>query len=88
MTQQQPSQEPMSPLARAEQAARQCDLMLAVGTTLAVYPIADVVPVAKRSGASVIIVNGEPTAMDGLADVVVRASIGEVLPAIVGLDID
>lgn len=78
----------MEDLARAEQAARQCDLMLAVGTTLAVYPIADVVPVAKRSGASVIIVNGEPTAMDGLADVVVRASIGEVLPAIVGLDID
>lgn len=78
----------MEDLARAEQAARQCDLMLAVGTTLAVYPIADVVPVAKRSGASVIIVNGEPTAMDGLADVVVRASIGEVLPVIVGLDVD
>ncbi|MEZ5235313.1 MAG: Sir2 family NAD-dependent protein deacetylase [Acidimicrobiales bacterium] len=54
----------MQDLARAEQAARACDLMLAIGTTLAVYPIADVVPVAKRAGASVVIINGEPTAMD------------------------
>lgn len=70
-------------LVRAEQAARSCDLLLAVGTTLAVYPIADVVPVAVASGASVVIVNGEPTAMDDLADVVVRGSISEVLPAVV-----
>jgi NAD-dependent deacetylase len=72
-----------SDLVRAESAARACDLLLAVGTTLTVYPIADVVPVAVASGANVVIVNGEPTAMDDLADVVVRGSISEVLPAMV-----
>jgi NAD-dependent deacetylase len=69
-------------LQRAQAAAEACDLLLAVGTTLAVYPIANVVPVAKRAGASVIIVNGSPTEMDGLADVVVRGSISEVLPRV------
>ncbi len=60
-----------------------CDLLLAVGTSLAVFPIAGVVPIAVRAGARVIIVNGEATEMDHLADVVVRASISEALPAIV-----
>ncbi|MGE4164269.1 MAG: NAD-dependent deacetylase [Vicinamibacterales bacterium] len=77
----------MQDLARAEQAARACDLMLAIGTTLAVYPIADVVPVAKRAGASVVIINGEPTAMDFMADVMLQASIADVLPAVLGVDI-
>lgn len=70
-------------LLRAEQAARSCDLLLAVGTTLAVYPIAQVVPVAASAGARIVIVNGEPTAMDDLADVVIHGSISEVLPAMV-----
>jgi NAD-dependent deacetylase len=78
----------MADLHRAEQAALQCDLMLAIGTTLAVYPIAEVVPVAKRSGAGIVIINGEPTAMDQLADVVLQASIAEVLPAVVGVPVD
>ena len=72
-----------SDLMRAEAAARSCDLLLTVGTTLTVYPIADVVPVAVSHGAEVVIVNGEPTAMDDLADVVVRGSISEVLPSLV-----
>jgi NAD-dependent deacetylase len=71
-------------LARAEVAAEACDLLLAVGTTLSVYPAAGMVPLAKRSGARVVIVNGEPTEMDGLADAVLRAPIAEVLPALVG----
>ena len=71
-------------LARSERAALECDLMLAIGTTLGVYPIANVVPVAKQSGAKVIIVNGEPTEMDFLADAVLRGSISEVLPEILG----
>jgi NAD-dependent deacetylase len=70
-------------LARAERAARECDLLLAIGSTLAVYPICDVVPIAKRLGARVVIVNAEPTQFDDLADVVVRGSISEVLPEIV-----
>lgn len=70
-------------LERAGQAARSCDLLLAVGSTLAVFPIADVVPVAVSRGAQVAIVNGSPTAMDDLADAVVMGSISEVLTALV-----
>jgi NAD-dependent deacetylase len=70
-------------LLRAQLAAAECDLMLAVGSTLSVYPIAGVVPVAKRAGARVVIVNAEPTEMDALADVVVRGSISDLLPRLV-----
>ncbi len=70
-------------LFRAEEAAAACDLLLAVGSTLAVFPAAGLVPVAVRHGAVVIIVNGEPTEMDALADVVLRDPIGECLPALV-----
>src|SRR3989441_331543 len=71
-------------LARTERAARNCDLMLAVGTKLSVWPIAGVVPVAKDAGARVVIVNAEPTEMDELADAVLRGSISELLPQVVG----
>lgn len=67
-------------LSRAQRAAESCDLMLAIGTTLAVYPIAAMVPIAKESGARVVIVNGEATEMDELADAVLRGSISEILP--------
>jgi len=69
---------------RAEEAARACDLLLAVGSTLGVYPVAAMVPVAVHHGAALVVVNGSPTEMDHLADVVVRGSISEVLPRIVG----
>jgi NAD-dependent deacetylase len=71
-------------LARSEVAASSCDLILAIGTTLGVYPIAGVVPTAKQSGAKVVILNAEPTEMDFLADAVLRGSISELLPRIVG----
>ena len=67
---------------RAMTAAGEADLLLAVGTTLQVYPVADVVTVAKRAGARVVIMNNQPTPMDSLADALMRGSIGEVLPAI------
>ena len=73
-------------LLRAERAAHECDLMLAVGTKLSVYPVAGVVPVAKRAGARVVILNAEPTEMDELADVVLRGSISEILPRLVMAD--
>jgi len=73
-------------LLRAEAAARDCELMLAVGTTLSVYPIAGVVPVAKESGARLVIVNAEPTEMDEIADAVLRGPISEILPRLVDLD--
>jgi len=71
-------------LGRAERAARDCDLLLAIGSTLSVYPICDVVPIAKRLGASLVIVNAEPTQFDDLADALVRDSISHALPAIIG----
>jgi NAD-dependent deacetylase len=67
----------------ASSAARRADLLLAVGSTLAVYPVADVVPVARTSGARIVIVNGSETAMDHLADVVLRGSISDLLPRLV-----
>jgi NAD-dependent deacetylase len=68
---------------RAEEAALEADLMLAVGSTLQVHPVAGVVPLAKRAGARVVIVNNEPTPYDGIADAVIREPIGVVLPAFV-----
>jgi len=70
-------------LRRAGDAAQRCDLMLAIGTKLSVYPIAGVVPVAKEAGARVVIVNAEPTEMDALADAVLRGSISALLPRLV-----
>lgn len=69
---------------RAMMVSREADLLIAVGSTLQVYPVAGAVPLAKRAGARVIIVNAEPTAMDELADAVLRGPIGEILPAIAG----
>ena len=68
----------------AAAAARRADLLLAVGSTLAVYPVADVVPTARMSGSRIVIVNGGETAMDHLADVVLRGSISDLLPRVVG----
>jgi NAD-dependent deacetylase len=70
-------------LARAQQAARRADLLLAVGTKLSVWPIAGVVPLAQEGGARVVILNAEPTEMDQLADAVLRGSISELLPRLV-----
>ncbi|HMK98930.1 MAG TPA: NAD-dependent deacetylase, partial [Acidimicrobiales bacterium] len=70
-------------LERSEAAARRCDLVLAVGSTLGVYPAAGLVPLASRGGAPVVIVNGDPTELDFLAEAVVRGRIGEVLPDLV-----
>lgn len=71
-------------LRRAEMASQDCDLFLAVGSSLAVYPIAHTVRIALRAGARLVIVNGEPTPFDDDADVVVHASISQVLPRICG----
>lgn len=67
---------------RAMAVSEQCDLLLAVGSTLSVYPVAACVPLASRSQARVVIVNGAPTEMDGIADVVLRGPISRLLPAL------
>jgi NAD-dependent deacetylase len=63
--------------------AEQADVLLTVGSSLQVYPAADLPAVAVRAGAQVAIVNDEPTPLDPLATVVVRGRAGEVLPAAV-----
>lgn len=68
---------------RAMHAAEEADLLLAIGTTLNVYPVAGAVPVAKSAGARIVILNAQPTPMDDLADVVLRGAIGEILPDLV-----
>jgi NAD-dependent deacetylase len=68
----------------AAQAAADCDVLLAVGTSLGVHPAAGLVEVAAAHGARVVIVNAEPTPYDGLADLVVREPISEALPGLPG----
>ncbi|SNS21695.1 NAD-dependent deacetylase [Geodermatophilus pulveris] len=64
----------------AAEAATDCDVLLAVGTSLTVHPAAGLVDLAARSGARVVVVNAEPTPYDPLADLVVREPIGTSLP--------
>lgn len=70
-------------LRRAEEASADCDVFLAVGTTLGVHPAAGLAPMAKRLGAALVIVNAQATPYDDVADAVVRGSISEVLPQLV-----
>ena len=67
----------------AMRAADECDVLLAAGSTLSVFPAANVVPRAKAHGARVVIVNGEPTAMDRFADAVLIGPLGDLLPALI-----
>jgi NAD-dependent deacetylase len=71
-------------LERADLAARDCDLMVAIGTTLTVYPVAGLVPIAHAHSAPVVIINNEPTPMDHLAEVVLRRDISSTLSSLVG----
>jgi len=71
---------------RAFEAAAACDVLVAVGSTLGVYPAAGCVPEAKRNGARIVILNAEPTEMDFLADDVVRGSISALLPQMLGVE--
>jgi NAD-dependent deacetylase len=71
-------------LERAMRAAREADLLLAVGTSLQVHPAAALVPMARESGAAVVICNAQPTPFDDIADAVVHTPIGEALPRICG----
>lgn len=71
-------------LARAELAAREADLLVVVGTSLTVYPVAGMVDIALDRGHPVVIVNAEPTGHDPAAAAVLRGSASEVLPALFG----
>ena len=68
---------------RALQVSEESDVLLAVGSTLSVFPAANCVPRAKANGATVIIVNGDETGMDRYGDHLLIGQIGEILPALV-----
>jgi len=76
---------PQAPMQDALALARAADVLLIVGSSLVVYPAADIPAVGIRAGARSIIVNAEPTPLDRLADVVIHGRAGDVLPEIVDL---
>ncbi len=73
---------PVAELARATQESEACDLFLAMGSSLVVYPAAGLPVLAKRNGAKLVIVNREPTDMDEIADLVLHEEIGPLMRAV------
>ena len=69
---------------RATELTQQCDLFLAIGTSLVVWPAAGFPGLAKRCGARLVIINRQATDQDDLADLVLRYDIGETLGSFVG----
>ena len=73
-------------LAEAERETLACDLCLVAGSSLVVYPAAGFPALAKRRGAKLVIVNRDPTDLDGVADLVLHSEIGPTLGAAVGVE--
>jgi NAD-dependent deacetylase len=72
---------PAEPMARAEAATLDCDAFLVLGSSLVVHPAAGFPQLAKRNGATLAIVNREPTDLDGVADLVLHDEIGPAMTA-------
>jgi NAD-dependent deacetylase len=70
---------PQAQMRRAHELALEADLFLVLGSSLVVFPAATLPLIAKRNGAKLVIVNREPTELDPVADLVVRAEIGPAL---------
>ena len=66
-------------LGEAEEEVRQADLLLCLGSSLAVFPVAGLVPLAKRNGARVVILNREATGMDDEADALLRGELEDLV---------
>jgi NAD-dependent deacetylase len=77
---------PQQPMELAEKACRACDLFVAVGSSLQVYPAANFPVFAKQQGAKLVILNRDPTDLDPYADLVLNREIGPTLGAAVGLN--
>jgi NAD-dependent deacetylase len=69
---------------RAAELARQCDLFIAIGSSLVVWPAAGFPLMAKQAGAQLVIINQEPTDQDDVADLVIQQDIGEILGPVTG----
>lgn len=70
-------------LTAAQIAAVRSDVFMALGTSLGVFPVAELPELALRGGARLIVANAEPTPYDDRADAVLRTPLGELLPALV-----
>ena len=77
---------PVDAMRRAETETLAADLFIVAGSSLVVYPAAGFPELAKHNGASLVIINREPTGLDPIADLVLNRSIGETLGAAVGVD--
>lgn len=73
---------PQEAMMRAQGLALECDLFLVVGSSLVVFPAATLPVIAKRQGAKLVILNREPTELDPIADLVIRAESGQALAPI------
>ncbi len=76
---------PVAAVERAQDETLACDLFLVLGSSLVVYPAADIPVLAKRNGAKLAIVNREPTSLDEIADLVLNDEIGPTLSQVVPL---
>ena len=76
---------PLRAVQRAEQEALACDLFVVLGSSLVVFPAANLPRIAKANGARLVIVNREATDQDDLADLVIHAEIGPTIGAVVGV---
>jgi NAD-dependent deacetylase len=76
---------PFEPMRRAQAETKDCDLFLAIGSSLVVYPAAGFPAVAKQNGARLVILNREPTDLDYLADLVLNLEIGPTLGEVTGV---
>ena len=77
---------PEEEMLRAQEATLACDLFIAIGSSLQVYPAAGFPVVAKRNGAQLVILNREPTELDRIADLVINDEIGPTLAPIAMLN--
>jgi NAD-dependent deacetylase len=75
---------PETEMMRATELAQHCDLFIAIGSSLVVWPAAGFPMMAKRCGAKLVIINREPTEQDEIADLVIPFDIGETLGPFVG----
>jgi NAD-dependent deacetylase len=74
---------PETAMRRAEELTQSCDLFLAIGSSLVVWPAAGFPLMAKKNGARLAIINREPTDFDSFADLVIRDDIGTVLAPLI-----
>ncbi len=74
---------PQDRLQRAFHLAAQCDLCMVLGSSLVVYPAAEIPAHASSSGARLLIINRDPTPLDSRAHVVINRPIGDVIDEII-----